>query len=263
MWRRFLLGCLFAAGASLAAPAGQAAARRHLTVAAAADLRYALEALIAAFKPVEPDIDVAVSYGSSGVLYGQLVNRAPFDVFLSADLQYPHRLVEQGLAASDGEFTYAVGHLAVWIPSRTHPSIDVDRDGLAVLSDPAIAHIAIANPEFAPYGRAAVAALRHDGLFERVQSKLVYAENVSQALQFVQTGAADIGLLSLSLAVAPPVAGTGRYWIVPPATYPRLDQGGVILQWASDPDAARKFRAFMTGAVGREILKRFGFYVGP
>jgi molybdate transport system substrate-binding protein len=119
-----------------------------------------------------------------------------------------------------------------------------------------VRHVAIANPQHAPYGRAAEAALRSLGIYDSVQRKLVLGENVAQTLQFVQSGAADVGIVALSLALAPPVRGQGRYWEVPDAAYPRVEQGGVILK---DSKAARELRAFLLGDGARRVLKEYGF----
>ena len=228
-------------------------------IAAAADLRFALEELTALFRKEHSDVAVSVSYGSSGTEYAQLLNRAPFDLFLSADVTYPRQLADRGLALPGSEFTYAVGRIVLWVPASS--VIDVARRGMRALEEPGIAHIAIANPEHAPYGRAAEAAMRSAGVYDLVKSKLVFGENVSQALQFVQSGSADIGIVALSLARSPTIANAARFWEIPLDTYPRIEQGGTILQWASNPDAARSFRTFMLGAEGRAVLKRYGFFL--
>ena len=229
-----------------------------MRVAAAADLNVALGALIARFG-ASHDVDVTVSYGSSGTFYAQLLNQAPFDLFLSADLQYPNELVARGLTLPQTAFTYAVGRLVVWAPAAS--PLEIDRDGLQALTAASIAHVAIANPEHAPYGRAAVAAMQSAGVSDRLRPKLVFGENVAQAMQFAQSGAADAAIVALSLALAPNVKG-GRVFEIPPTTYPRMDQGGVILRWAADPDAARALRGFLLSADGRAILERSGFSPG-
>ena len=233
-------------------------ARATLRIAAAADLRFALEELVVLFKGAHADVDVTVSYGSSGSFFAQLLNHAPFDLFLSADIGYPRQLAERGLTMPHGEFTYAVGRLVVWTPA-TSP-LQIERDGLHALADSRATHVAIANPEHAPYGRAAEAALRTAGVYDRVAPKLVFGENVSQALQFVQSGSADAAIVALSLALAPTVRDTGRYWEIAMDSYPRMEQGGTILKWAADPDAAQRFRAWIVSDQGRGVLKRYGFF---
>jgi molybdate transport system substrate-binding protein len=230
--------------------------RGRVRVAAAADLKVALGELIARFK-ASHDVDVEVSYGSSGTFYAQLLNQAPFDLFLSADLQYPNELVARGLTLPQTEFTYAVGRLVLWAPATS--SLTIEHDGFQALLAASVAHVAIANPEHAPYGRAAVAAMQSAGVYDRLQSKLVFGENVAQAMQFAQSGAADAAIVARSLAPAPGVKGPGRVFQILPATYPRMDQGGVILRWAADPDAARALRGFVLSADGRGILERSGF----
>src|SRR5205085_7290504 len=168
---------------------------KTVRIAAAADLRFALDELTVAFERAHPAVALSVSYGSSGSFFAQLLNRAPFDVFLSADVDYPRQLAARGLTLPGGEFTYAVGHIVLWTPAGA--PVDVAQSGMKVLVDPRVGHIAIANPEYAPYGRAAVAAMRTDGVYERVAAKLVFGENVSQALQFVQSRAADVGVVAV------------------------------------------------------------------
>jgi molybdate transport system substrate-binding protein len=254
-----------AAGALLACALGLAACRApaetsrppgRVRVAAAADLNLALGELIARFRATH-DADVAVSFGSSGTFYAQLLNRAPFDMFFSADLEYPRQLAARGLTAPDSGFTYGIGRLVLWAPASS--ALDIEHLGLQALVRTPVRHLAIANPEHAPYGRAAVAALRSAGVYDAVRPALVYGENVAQALQFVQSGAADAGIVALSLALAPGVKDTGRAFEIPEALYPRMEQGGTILSWAADLDAARAFRAFVLGADGRAILQQYGF----
>lgn len=227
-----------------------------LTVAAAADLKFALDDLVKEFEGKNPATKVNVTYGSSGNFFAQLQNGAPFDLFFSADISYPRKLAEAGLGA-DEVFLYAVGRIVVWVPKDS--LVDVDKLGIKALLEPAIRKIAVANPQHAPYGRAAVAAMKALNVYDQVAPRLVYGENIAQTAQFVQSGAADIGILALSLAVAPQMRDTGRYWQVPLDTYPRMEQGGLILKAAKDLNAARSFRDFVLGDHGREVLKRYGF----
>lgn len=236
---------------------GSTPSRPRIRIAAAADLNVALGALVDRFR-ASHDVEVTVSYGSSGTFYAQLLNQAPFDMFFSADLEYPRQLAARGLTLAQGEFSYAVGRLVVWTPAAS--PLDVEHQGLQALTDPAVAHVAIANPDHAPYGRAAVAALRSAGLYDRLQPKLVYGENVAQALQFAGSGAADAGIVALSLALTPSLKDRARWMEIPIDMYPRMVQGGTILKWAVDADAARSLRAFVMGADGRAILKQYGFF---
>jgi molybdate transport system substrate-binding protein len=229
---------------------------REVSVAAAADLRFALPDIIAEFRNAHPDIEVRASYGSSGSFYAQLSNRAPFDVFLSADTGFPRRLVEDGFAPKDSTFSYAIGHLVLWVPPDS--SIDVTRLGTDALLHSSVKKIAIANPAHAPYGRAAVAALRKLKLFERLKDKLVRGENVAQAAQYIESGNAQIGIISLSLARAPGYRD-GKHWAIPADAYPPLEQGGVMLSWAKDKKAAQAFCEFIRAPEARAILRQHGF----
>lgn len=235
----------------------------QVAVAAASDLRYALEPMVDEFQRAQPEIHVSVSYGSSGNFYAQLSRGAPFDVFLSADMRYPRELIAAGLAERASEFLYAEGQLVLWVPASS--KLDVDRLGWELLREPSVLRIAIANPEHAPYGRAAVAAMRSADVFATAESRLVLGENVSQAMQFVQSGAADAGVVAMSLAVAPVAQGAGRFWVVPADSYPPLEQGGIIMRSAEDLEAANAFRNFLTSDRGRTMLARYGFLVasGP
>lgn len=230
---------------------------REVRVAAAADLQYAFGDILQAFEAKHPDIRVAVTFGSSGNFFAQLSNGAPFDLFLSADQDYPRRLVESGLANQDSTFVYAIGHLVLWAPNRS--ALDLERLKIGAVADPAVKKLAIANPKHAPYGRAAEAALKKLGALEAARDKLVFGDNVAQTAQFVESGSADLGIFSLSLALAPPLRAQGRFWKIPQANHPPLEQAGVIMQRAQDRAAAFALQSFLTGVEGRGILKRFGF----
>lgn len=237
---------------------GSPLAATVVRIAAASDLKFALEDVKTEYTKAHPNVDVQLTFGSSGNFYQQIRNGAPFDLFLSADLSFPRKLADEGLAAKEDLFPYAVGRLVVWAPNES--PIDPTK-GLAALRDPKAEKIAIANPEHAPYGRAAVAAMKTAGVYEAVQDRLVFGENIAQTAQLVSTGSAQVGVIALSLAVAPELAQVGRYAEVPLDTFPRLDQGGVALAKAQDPQAARAVKDFLTGPQGLEILKRYGFYL--
>jgi molybdate transport system substrate-binding protein len=229
----------------------------QVRVAAAADLKFALDDVIAQFNRHNPTIKVAITYGSSGNLYSQLCNKAPYDLFLSADMDYPRKLLQTGLAVQGSEFRYAVGQIVLWVP--THSPLDLDKLGLQAVADPSVKKLAIANPQHAPYGRAAKAALQKFGLYDAVQERLILGENIAQTAQFVESGSADAGIVALSLALSPAMKNKGRYWKIPLDAYPPLEQGGVILTWARDLAATQALRAFLTSAAGQAILKRYGF----
>jgi molybdate transport system substrate-binding protein len=226
-------------------------------VAAAADLRFAMDEIVDAFRRERPAISVQVTYGSSGNFYAQLSNRAPFDIFFSADMDYPRRLVQEGAAIPDSEFQYGVGRLVVWVPRTS--SLDIETLGMRALLSPSVRKIAIANPRHAPYGRAAEAAMKSFGIYEQVKDRLLLGDSVMQTAQFVESGGADVGIISHSLALAPRLRDQGRMWEVPIDAYPRREQGGVILSWTQDRAAAEAFRDFVLAAGGRAVLRRHGF----
>lgn len=250
------LALLVAAFAVCAGSAPVASAQK-LTVAAAADLRFALDELAPQFRTAHREVDLAITYGSSGSFFAQIQNGAPFDVFLSADVDYPRRLIAAGLASKDSLFLYGVGRIVVWVPAASPLDPEL---GIHMLEAASVRHIAIANPQHAPYGRAAVAAMRSLGVYDRVASKLVLGENIGQAFEFVESGAAEAGIVALSLALAPAARSHGRYWEVPAEAYPKIEQGGVILTRALSVPAAQ-FRAFLLSAEARRILKQYGFSV--
>jgi len=228
-----------------------------LRVAAAADLKFALDEVVARYRQVRPGVEVSVSFGSSGLFFAQLSNGAPFDLLLSADAAYPRRLAEAGIVLPGSEFPYAVGRIVLWV--RKESPLPVESAGLGSLRAGSVRRIAIANPEHAPYGRAAEGALRTYGLYDEVQSKLVFGQNASQTLQFAETGAADAAIVPLSLASAPTVVAKGRYWVIPLDAHPKLEQVGVRIKASKKPEEARRFAEFLAGPEGRAILKRYGF----
>lgn len=255
-----LLRSFLLALAALAAPAPGSAQPppRSVAVAVASNMKPAFEEIAARFRTKNPGLEVKATYGSSGNFFAQIANGAPFDLYLSADAEYPAKVVASGLA--DGAaFTYAYGKLAAWVPAGS--ALDLEGKGLAALADPSVRKIAIANPEVAPYGRAAKAALERAGLYERLKDRLVLGQNVSQAAQFVQSGNAQAGLVPLSLARTPPLSEEGRAWLVPPSSHDRIEQAGVVLRGAKQPHLARELAAFVTGPGAKEILERFGYDV--
>jgi molybdate transport system substrate-binding protein len=226
-----------------------------LLVAAAADLSYCIDDIASAFRKEAPEAEVKISTGASGNFFAQIRNGAPFDVFLSADVDYPAQLAKLGAADGNTLTRYAVGRLALWAPD---PKLDLSK-GLALLRDPRIARVAIANPATAPYGRAAKSALERDGLWEAVQPKLVIGENIAQTAQFVQTGNAQAGLVSLASLRSPRLAGVGRYVLVPDAGLAPIEQAAIVTkQGAGNPLAAR-FVRFLASPAARAIFERNGF----
>jgi molybdate transport system substrate-binding protein len=229
----------------------------RLTVAAAADLRFALGELEPAFEAAQRGVELDIVYGSSGKLFAQIQNGAPFDVYLSADASYPERLVSAGLAERGDRFDYAIGRLSMWVLTRS--TLDITARGLAALVDGDVRKIAIANPAHAPYGKAAVQALQRRGLLAQVKERLVYGENVSQAAQYVEAGAADVGLIALSLALSPNMRKSGRHVLVPAEAHDELRQGGVVLRRAGNRATGQAFARFMVLPNTRGVLKRYGF----
>lgn len=250
MGRRRFLGAL--AGLCLAATTG-AAQGETIAIAAAADLKFALDEIVAAFRKGNPGDRIDVTYGSSGKFYAQIRQGAPFDLFFSADIAYPRELHAAGMAAS-AVTPYARGRLVVW-----SATLDADRLDLRQLADPAIARVAIANPKHAPYGRRAAEALRRAGVWNTVERKLVYGENVGQATQFVLTGNAQVGIIALALALSPPLAGKGSYRTIPEELHEPLEQGFLITRRAADNALARRFAAYLATPAAQSVLIRYGF----
>lgn len=255
------VSCLLATGCreKPASTDANDAAPAELTIAAAADLKFALDTLSREFHSQHPEIRPAITYGSSGNFYAQIQNGAPFDLYLSADAEYPRKLTADGLALDDNTFLYAIGRIVVWVP-ETSP-IDVEKLGIESLFAPSVQKIVIANPQHAPYGKAAVAALKTLGVYEKAVPNLVLGENIAQTAQFVQSGAADIGIIALSLALAPEMKTHGRYWEIPLDAYPKMEQGGMILKRSARTPEARVFRDFLVSNHGRAVLEQYGFFL--
>ena len=248
----FALGLLGISGHAFAA---------EILVAAAADLNFAIKDIIAEFER-KTGHHVKLSLGSSGNFMMQISNGAPFELYFSADIGFGRKLEDAHLTVPNTLFPYAIGRIVVWVPKDS--PINVQELGMNALLDPSIKKIAIANPKHAPYGRAAVAALKHFDLYDKVEEKFVLGENISQTAQFVQSGNADIGIIALSLAVAPSLAEAGRYWEIPLTAYPRMEQGAVILETArknGNFEAVKQFADWVAAPAGRAVLKRYGFYM--
>jgi molybdate transport system substrate-binding protein len=236
--------------------AGALAPAQEITVAAAADMSAALPELVAAYAKKTGQA-VKLSFGSSGNLTNQIRNGAPFDIFFSADEEYPRQLVTEGVAGKDTLYRYAVGRLVLWVPGDS--PLDLSKLGIKALLDPSVKKISMANPATAPYGRAAEAALRHFGIYDQVSSRLVLGENVSQAAQFVESGNAQAGLIALSHALAPAMKDKGRYWTVLLDAYPTLNQAAVVLKRSKQQDAARRFLEFVRSPEATSLLTSYGF----
>ena len=250
-----MAAAVLAAVALFAAPA--AAQSQAIKVAAASDLQFAMPALAAQFEK-ETGHRVDVTFGSSGNFFTQIRSGAPFDVFLSADVSYPRQLEAAGLVDTGTVYTYATGRIVLW--ARHDAKLDVNR-GLAILADPAVKRIAIANPAHAPYGRAAVAALERAGVYAAVRNKLVFGENISQAAQFAQSGNVDAAIVALSLALAPAMKEIGRYVDIPAATYPPIEQGAAVIRTSKQKALGEQFVDFLKQPAARGMLESSGFGV--
>jgi len=252
--RRFL-ALVLAIASGLSTATGGARAPSALAIAAASDLQSVMPGLGERFER-ETGHQVAFTFGSSGNFFSQIRNGAPFDVFFSADVDYPRQLEKAGLTEPGTLKPYAIGKLVVYAP--TSAGVDLGR-GLSVLTDARIRRIAIANPEHAPYGRAAVAALTHARLYDGVRPKLVLGENISQAAQFVQSGNAEVGLLALSLALSPALRSAGTYVEVPVSFYPPIEQAAVVIRASPQKDTARQFLVFLERPVSVKTMRDAGF----
>ncbi len=237
---------------------------QQLTIAAAADLSSAMKELRLGFVHKTGN-QVTLSFGASGNLFAQIQNGGPYDLFFSADEEYPAKLVTAGLAEKASLRIYAIGRLVLWVPKGVAPDRDQSPDASSgivnILTQPSIQHIAIANPKTAPYGRAAMAALEHLGLKDKVANKLVFGENVSQAAQFVQSGNAQAGLIPLSVAMSPAMQGSGQYWELPADSYPEIRQTAVIVSKSGHKAAAQAFLDYVNSAEGSAVLVQYGFRV--
>jgi len=225
---------------------------QNVTVAAAADLRYALDEVISRYKVLNPKAKIEVIYGASGNLYQQITNKAPFDIFFSADNNYPLKLAESHLTVGQPKL-YAIGHLVLWSSSK-----NVSK-GISILKSNDIKKISIANPEVAPYGKRAVECLKYYKLDEQLKDKIVKGDNVSQAAQFVLTGNADAGLIALSLALSKEMKGKGTYFLVDEKSYSKLEQSYVLLKNGEKNTEAVKFIKYLDSNEAKNILAKYGF----
>ena len=228
----------------------------ELVVAAAADLSSALKEIGDNYEK-KTGVKVKLSFGASGALTQQIQNGAPFDLFFSADMEYPRQLIASQDADAASLYQYAVGKLVLWVPPDS--PLDVEHKGMSVLLDPSVKKIAIANPQHAPYGRAAVGALKHTGVYDQVADRLVLGENVSQAAQFVESGNAQAGFVALAHAVAPGMRGKGKYWEVPLDAYPPLAQGVIVLSHSQHKKEAAEFLEYIKTKEVAELLRKYGF----
>ena len=221
-------------------------------IAAAADLRYALDEVVKEYKKNNSGANIEVIYGSSGNAFTQILNGAPFDIYFSADIMYPQKLKEVGLTLTEPKL-YAIGRIVLW-----SASLDVSKS-LSVLADKPNIKIAIANPEHAPYGQRSVEALKYYKLYEKVEQQLIFGENISQAAQFCLSGNAEAGLIALSLVLSPSMSNQGKYFLIDEKSHRPLEQAYVILTHAKENKLAFDFAKFVTSQPAKVIFEKYGF----
>ncbi len=234
------------------------AQNKMLQIAAAADLQPVLPKVVAEFEKTT-GTQVKISYASSATLATQILNGAPFDLFLAANMAFPQRVIDANLATETVPVPYAEGTLVLWVRRA------IGRDPLTMqfLKDPAILHIAIANPEHAPYGAAAMAALHTFGLADILQPKLVFAENIAQAAEFAYSSNADCALISKTFAQTASMESAGRFVIVPKDSYPAIEQGAVVMRNSSHRTQAQDFLSYLESPAGRQKLAAGGLGAVP
>ena len=236
---------------------GHVVAAQEITIAAAADLQSAMQDVAARFQK-ETGKTIRVIYGSSGNFFQQIQNGAPFDMFFSANLDYPKKLEASGRTLAGSYYQYARGKIVIWVANDS--KIDLHA-GLKALLDPQVKKIAIANPLHAPYGQAAVSAMQKEGIYPKAKEKFVLGENISQTASFIMSGSADIGVVALALALSPNMKQQGRYSEIPPDEYPPVDQACVILSSSKEKALAQQFLSYIKGAEVANLLAAYGFDV--
>lgn len=228
-----------------------------VSVAAAANLTYAIEALNLEFQAHHPGARITTTLGASGSLFAQIRHGAPYDVFLSADTQYPAELAAAGAGVSATLQTFARGRLVLWTTNPRLPMSDLK----AALTSPALRKLAIAQPRSAPYGRAAQTVLEQLGLWSTLAPRLVIGENIAQAAQFVETGNADAGFVALSFVLSRRLAGRGSYLEIPAPAYPgvTLAHGAILTQHGRENVTARQYLEFLRSSAAQRILRDQGY----
>ena len=230
---------------------------QEITIAAAADLQFVMQDIAARFQK-ETGKSVKLIYGSSGNFFQQIQNGAPFDMFFSANLDYPRKLESAGLTEPGTFYQYAIGKIVIWVPNDSKVDVSSGRQSLL---NPAIKKIAIANPQHAPYGQAAVAAMRKENIYDKVADKFVLGESISQTASFVLSRSADAGIVALSLALSPNMKDKGRYAEIPIADYPPIEQACVILKSSQQKDTAKAFLSFIKTPTVAQLFRAYGFAV--
>lgn len=245
-----LIKCLFIAAMLLATSTAQAG---KVTIAAAADLKFAMDEIITHFRVEHPKDQIEVIYGSSGKFHTQIQQGAPYDLYFSADIAFAESLFQAGHAASP-VIRYALGRIVLW-----SSSLDASKLTLDSLTDPNITRIAIANPKHAPYGKRAEEALRARQIWNKIEHKLIFGENIAHTAQFVETGNAQIGVIALALALNPTLTSKGGYWLIPDNLHEPLEQGFIITKRAGNNTTAKRFAAYINSKASRTTLTKYGF----
>ena len=242
--------CLLAVVALLLAPAAHG--NEPVRIAAASDLRFALDDIIALYRGDNPDANIQAIYGSSGKMTTQIINGAPYDLFFSADIAFPERLHAEGLTATEPA-VYAIGRIVIW--SSTLDAASLTLEDLAADN---IRRVAIAQPAHAPYGMRAEEAMQSAGVWEAVQGKLVFGENIAHAAQMAESGAAQVGIIALSLAKFPDLAQHSHH-LIDDALHHPLTQGYVVTRRGGNKPEAHAFADFMTTEAAHGVMTRYGF----
>ncbi len=247
-----LIIALFVVGVS-----GTLCKAQEITIAAAADLQFVMQDIAARFQK-ETGKSVKPIYGSSGNFFQQIQQGAPFDMFFSANLDHARKLEAADLTEPGTFYRYAIGKIVIWVPNDS--KLDVS-SGLQSLLNPAIKKIAIANPQHAPYGQAAVAAMKKENIYDQVADKFVLGENISQTASFVLSRPADVGIVALSLALSPNMKDKGRYAEIPGTDYPPIEQACVILKSSQQKETAKAFLKFIQTPTVTGLFRDYGFDV--
>lgn len=229
-------------------------AQQKATVVVAANLKTAMDSILKIYKIKNPNDEIQVTYGSSGKFYEQISNGAPFDLFFSADMNYPTQLKNNGFAVSPIKL-YAIGRLAIW-----SKKLDPNSEKMNSLLNPKVKKIAVGNPKTAPYGAKTIESLKYFKLYNKVKANLVFGENIAQAAQFVAFGAADIGIIALSDVLSPAmIKERGKYYVIPQESHSRLEQGTVILKHGKGNTAAKQFYDYISSEKAIKILTYYGY----
>ena len=223
-----------------------------LLIATSANMQFAMENLVDSFS-IRTDIPCQLIVGSSGKLTAQIIEGAPFDVFVSADMKYPEEIFQSGRGVSAPK-VFVLGSLVLW-------SMNADLEpSLGILTTESIQHIALANPQYAPYGKAAYELLSKKGILTRLKSKLVFGESISQVNQFISTQAADIGFTAKSVVLSPAIKEKGRWIELEPESYPPIEQGAILIKKEKEINpAAKSFYTFLFSSYAKEVLTAYGY----